>query len=135
MILEGIDYKLDRDIPDSMWNHYMQRYKQDFKTFKGEDGIFRIKCKFGEIYPHSLIKGNLAFYGEFLTPKRKSYFLNYLPKHVEIIGEGETECTIKFPIGMVSEISNTLKAKKRIKLSETEKVRRSIQLLKNKQKQ
>ena len=129
-ITDFTGWKLDRDIPSSIWNSYLRKYKQEYKVFEGEEGTLKIKCKFGEIEPYSLIKGILCFYGKFPTPNKKSRFLRKIRGlRLEITQEGEDECIVKFRESSLVDFIGLFQVKQRIKLSNEEHERRSKSMI------
>jgi hypothetical protein len=111
------EYELDRDIPVSIWNNYLKKYENRYITFKGEDGVLKIKCKFGQIEPYSLKKGYLLFFGKFPTPTKKTYFLKNLKENIEVTQMGSDEVVFKFLEKNLNILSEDLKIRKRMNLS------------------
>ena len=124
-------WELDRDIPDKIWNHYLKKYIKNYILFKGEEGTWKIKCKFGQIEPYSLKKSLLLFAGSFPTPSKKTYFLKSLRgiklpkgKEVEIVQEGYDECNIKLEEKNLKDLIRIFKVRQRRHLSKEEIQRR-----------
>lgn len=88
--------EVDGDIPDIIWNKYLNKYKGKYVLFTREDNIVRIKCKYGEIFPYSLKKGYLAFHGVFPNATKKTYFLRKFDEKVKVVINTQYECIIKF---------------------------------------
>ncbi len=118
-------WELDADIPKSVWNPYMKKYERKFVTFRGKEGIWRIKCRFGDISPYSLKRGLLMFSGTFPTPSKKTYFLKKIKGLGEITQEASFECTIKFLEKKLNDFTDILQIRQRMKLSQEERKRRS----------
>lgn len=119
-------YELDRDIPIKQWNDYMKKYSNDFMIDCSDERIKGIRCKYGKIEPYSLIKGYLAFVGDFPTPQKKAYFKRLISqKEVEITHEGYTDIIVKFSEKALQFLSDFFKCKRRMKLSKQERERRA----------
>lgn len=115
------NYGLDREIPDSIWNGYLRKYAKQFATFKGEDNITKIKCKFGHVEPFSLKHKKLLFYGDFKTSQKKTYFLKAFANKVEVVQDAYSECVIAFPEPKLAVLSGLLRCKKKRQLTEAQK--------------
>jgi len=124
-------YQLDKDIPEKIWSNYMKKYTKKHILFLGEDKIWKIKCRFGQIEPYSLIKGLLSFYGNFPSPNKKTYFLKKLISFSEVVTEGYDEIVIKFKEKELSNLNKLLKVKNRMNLSDEERLRRSETMKEN----
>jgi len=115
-------YELDKDVPPSLWNPYLKKYSKKYQTFIDEDGITKIKCKFGKIDTYSLKKGYLSFCGVFYSKNKKSFFLrkclNLIGVFFEITQESDTEVVIKFLETDLEKFEDLFLIKKRKKLTE-----------------
>ncbi len=113
---------LDRDIPDSVWNNYLSKYSEKYRVKPGKDNIKRIWChSMGEISIYSLLASKLLFYRDFLTSKKKSYFIKTLPAFCQITQNAMTEVCVSFPESKLEVLEGIFKIKKRKKLSEEQK--------------
>lgn len=121
-------WELDRDIPEQIWSTYLKKYASQFVLFKGKDGTWCIRCRFGEIQPYSLKKGYLSFYGRFPTPAKKTYFLNKIRLLAEVAQEGYDDCVVKFYEKSLMDFIEVLKIRKRLQLSAEERQKRGEQL-------
>ena len=106
------------EIPDSFWNKYVKKYRVDYKVFKGEEGIWRIKCKYGEIYPHSIIGEQLAYC--FTTEKRTVKTYNAIKAQMPDAKE-HTQFILVFPESDLKKYEEILQIKKRRHLSQEQK--------------
>ncbi len=49
-------------ITDKDWDYYLKKYRETYKLYRDEAGMWKITCKKGEIYPYSIEKQLLAVY-------------------------------------------------------------------------
>src|SRR3989344_666018 len=117
-------------IKESEWNRYLSKYDSKFKTYRDEDGISVIQCKYGKIAPFSSFLGLLGFYGCFPTSNKKTRFLAKIPPFCEVIQDGDTDVGLKFPESKLWELVGCLRIKKRRVISPEEKKRLQEQMRK-----
>lgn len=111
-------WQVDRDIPESIWNSYMNKYQERYVILTGGDNINKIKCVFGHIEPYSLKKGYLMFYGKFPTPSKKTNLLKKIKGlGFDITQEAYDEFCFKFKESSLGSLLELLKIKKRMKLT------------------
>ncbi len=123
-------YELDRDIPQNVWNGYLKKYSDKYVVRRGEDGVFYIKCYFGIITPYSLLKGYLAFHGEFPNSGKQTYFWKKIETSpVELVIMGTEEISFKFKESSLVALQDLLKIKKRVNLSIQERERRKQNMI------
>jgi len=108
----------DKDVPKNKWNRYMKKYMDKYRPFYAEDKIWKLRCKYGHVELFSLKNQRLCFYGDFLSPMRKTYFYRKLPPFVEIMQDGYTECVCVFPEEKIDSVAKALNLYKKRKISE-----------------
>lgn len=109
-------WRLDRDIPDIIWNKYLNKYSDLYKIKTSEDKIRYIVCKEGQIKPHSLIKKTLQAYID-STKRKKSFLISKLPSYCEIVQDCEQEVVVSFPESELNNLSTLFKVKKRKRIT------------------
>jgi len=106
--------KLDREIPQSIWNNYLKKYKDKYLLSCDEIGIWsiRLKKKLGFIQPYSIINKQLVAVLTFNSSKHKSFFKNRLMRNkendVEITQEGIYELCVVFNEKNIEQYENLL---------------------------
>jgi len=100
--------------------NYVRQFSKKYKVQKGDDGIWEIVCKKGDIEPYSLTE--LCCYQKF--PNRVGIYAlkNRLPKYCTVTQETGGEIVFKFPKEHLDEIADLVKAKKRRKISEEQRL-------------
>ncbi len=130
-----IRWKYDRDIPDSIWNRYLKKYKDKYLLERDEIGIWsiRLKEKLGFIQPYSLLKKQLVAVMSFRSQQHKTYFkkklVGNIGNQVKITQEGIDELCLMFDEENMKQLESLLKIRKKFKISKKERERR-IQRLK-----
>lgn len=117
-------FEIDRDIPDKIWDGYLRKYTDEYRVFRGDEGTYKIRCKFGQIEPYSLIHGYLCFAGTFSSPMKKTWFLKKRPANVEVTQDGEWEATVKFSEDYLPSLVDWLGVCKKRRLTESDRNRR-----------
>lgn len=126
---------LDRDILESVWNRYLQKYKDKYLLERDEIGIWsiRLKQKLGFIQPYSIVKQQLVAVMSFRSSQHKTFFKKKLVGNmgllVKITQEGIDELCLMFDEKNIKQLETLLKIRKKFKISKKERERR-IQRLK-----
>lgn len=114
--------KADADIPDKVWNTYLrEKYAKKYRVKMGQDRIWYILCKYGEIDVFSLKKGFLMFYGYYPTKSRKTFLIRKCPSFVRFFAEGDMECGCLFPESKLKVMEKIFIIRKKKRLSEAQK--------------
>lgn len=108
--------KRDRDIPDSIWNKYLNKYSNLYQIKTDADNIRYIVCKDGVIKPSSLVKKTLGAHIA-LTKRKKSFLISKLPFYCKVFQDAEEEVSIYFPESELNNLSNIFKIKKRKRIT------------------
>lgn len=115
-------YALDKEIPDTLWKKYLNKYSKTYKLQKGQDGTIEIKCKRGKIQPYSIIQRKLLFWGNYTSIRAKNNFFKRLdaiyPLGYKKTQEGDTEFVIVFDEKNLEDLASIIEAKKRRILSD-----------------
>jgi hypothetical protein len=84
-------------------------YKDQYRIRRGEDGIWGIVCRDGDIEPYSLTE--LSCYVE--RPVTVARLIAKLPEYCTVTQGGQTDVVFKFPIEKLDEIAEIVCAYKR----------------------
>jgi len=123
-------FKHDRDIPESIWNRYLKKYKDKYLLERDEIGIWgiRLKQKLGFIQPFSLIDKQLVAVMTFRSQQHKTFFKKKLVGNVgflvKITQEGIDELCLMFDEKNIKQLETLLKIRKKYKISKKERERR-----------
>ena len=112
------EYKLDRDIPGSVWNRYTKKYGNKYRISRDEIGEWGIRCKFGRIMIYSMLKKQLCFYGDFRSVRHKNAFIKKINGNDAFTGkitqEGDVEIVIMFPEEEIDSLAPSLLPRRKI---------------------
>ncbi|MBU0498187.1 MAG: hypothetical protein KKC68_04340 [Candidatus Thermoplasmatota archaeon] len=126
---------LDRDLPDSTWNRYLQLYGKHYRIYRDEIGIWTIKAKYGMIQPYSITKKLLVASYEFRSKNQKTFFLKrFKDFDIKITQEGVMGVSLCFNDCFLKKHVKELGIYRKYKISETELQRRTELLVKARQK-
>lgn len=99
------------------FNTRMKKFRDEgFKVQLGEDGIWSVVCKHGDIESYS--KTEMCFYGSFRSARGGNSILGKLPDYCQITQVGGGEFVFKFPNGRFYDIANLVNAKRKKILSQ-----------------
>ena len=107
-------YTSDREIPETIWNNYMRVFDTKYKVFKDEVGIHHLKCKYGSIYPHSMIKHELGVVLQFKSNQGVEVAkqrLTELSPSSYTSHEGEGDVVIVFPESDLDKVAGYLQVR------------------------
>lgn len=96
---------------DKQFENYLRQFKEKYRVKKGEDGIYEIPCKNGDIEPYSL--NELCCYQGFKSQNGVNRLKCKLPGYCTITQEAGAELVFKFPNDKLDEIARLVKARYR----------------------
>lgn len=105
---------------DRLFNNMLKAVSYKYRVVKGEDKIYEIPCKDGDIEPYSFT--DLCYYQECGTVRAKNAFKKKLPRYCSITQEGDTEIVVRFPVSELDHFADIVGAKKKRVLTETQLV-------------
>ena len=111
-------YDLDRDIPDHIWNKYLNKYAKKYKTKDDQTGMKTILTKYGTIQPYSILQDLLCLETEHGSTRSKTGFKHKIPDFCTITQEGDSELVIKFPEERLEELEVPFGIRKKKRVSE-----------------
>lgn len=125
-------YKQDRDIPDSVWNRFMQQtFGNDYVVFRSKDKVWNLKCHKTQrkdyqmwIRPYSLVNQELHLITEITSMegieqglvRQDTAILRKLKQSgvdYEITQRGSDGMCVKFPISQLSLVDKAISLKRR----------------------
>ena len=115
-------------LTDKQFNEYLNKYRNVYSIYRGEDNIRRIRCKNGEIFPYSLDGSILGYHCYESTHKR---FYSLEKKGFTITQLGYSEAILIFPESILKTVVSLLKIERlRRKRSKPRQNRKSLNLAK-----
>ena len=123
----------DRDISDSQWNRYMQKFGDKYRLIKDEINHWHLKCKYGIVAIYSIINHQLCFVGDFRSPRHKSGFKRTLIKNKfqhQISQEGDNDLVVVFDENLLDSMSQALRIYRKKRISAEQRERLRIQMRK-----
>ena len=100
---------------DKQFENYVRQFKDKYRVQKGEDGIWEIICKKGDIEPYSMTE--LCCYKIFKNRVGINKLKEKLPEYCQITQETANEIVFKFPNERLDEVAAITGAIKRRHLS------------------
>jgi len=130
----------DIEISQEFWNRYLKPYKDRYRCFCDEQGIWSIKCKKGFIQPYSIEKKQLVAVLDFKTIRQLTWFkkkLQYKATNTtQISQEGDMDICVVFDEDSLKKLVVVFKVYKKKKLSAQtkEKLRKNLILARQQRK-
>ena len=112
-----MNWNLDRDAPDRLWNLYMKNYGDRYRLIKDEIGIWHLRCKYGSVQLSSLVSHLLCYAGEFRSVRHKNAFKKKCSFKHTITQEGDTDIVIMFNEDMLDSAAQALRLYRKKKIS------------------
>jgi len=106
---------------EHQFENYVRQFSKTYKVQRGEDDIWEIPCKHGDIEPYSLTE--LCCYQSFPNRIGINRLKEKLPEYCTVTQDASSEIVFKFPNDKLTEIADIVKAKKRRHLSEEHKAK------------
>ena len=101
---------------DRAYCNHMKQYRDTYqKIRRGEDGVWELPCKRGDIEPYSLTE--LCCYQHFGSGQGVTYLKRKLPEYCTMTQEAGLEIVFKFPMEKIHEVAALVGARRRMKLS------------------
>jgi hypothetical protein len=119
-----MEYKTDRDIPDTIWNNYMRVYDNKYKVYKDEAGVYHLKCRYGSVYLHSMINHKLSAVLEYKSMQGVEIAkrtLTELAGEAEVTQEGVSDVVIVFSEFLLDKVAGFLQVRYKRRYSEEQK--------------
>lgn len=121
----------DRDISESEWNKYLDKYTTMYVIHIDEIGISCIKLNknMGYIQPYSIVNKKLIAVMDFKHNKTKNIIKRKLERmNIQIVQDGDCELSFVFPESILKSMESIINIRKRRDLSEKtrEKYRQTI---------
>lgn len=97
-------------------------YGNIYQTKRNEDRIYALKCNsgYGEVQPNDF-RGEFGLFvsgdEHFNSSKKKTTFLNKLPKYCEVTQEGDWDFVVKFPLNKLPMVEKLFRLRKRVNRS------------------
>ena len=108
-------YTSDRDIPETIWNNYVRVFDSKYKIFKDSTtGIHYLKCKYGSVQVHSMLKHELSAVLQFKSNQGVEVAkqrLTELSPQSYTSQEGEGDVVIVFPEADLDKVAGYLQVR------------------------
>lgn len=106
-----------------------EQYRRVYRVSRGEDGIYGIACRRGDIEPYSLNEEGTAVDMlccclEFRSKQAKTYGAKKIPSYCTVTQEGDRDLVFSFPLERLNEVATIVGAYRRQQLSDVERERR-----------
>lgn len=106
---------------EHQFENYVRQFSKTYKVQRGEDDIWEIPCKHGDIEPYSLTE--LCCCQGFPNRIGINRLKEKLPEYCTVTQDANSEIVFKFPNEKLDEIAEIVKAKKRWHLSDEQKAK------------
>lgn len=99
----------DSEIPDRIWNLYLKKFKDKFLLKKNENGIWYIRCKYGQIQLFSLTRHLLVYVGDYRSKQHLNWFMKKIVnKKCTIWTEGDSDISIVFHEKLMDSMTDSI---------------------------
>lgn len=106
---------------DKQFEAYLLKFQKVYRVRKGDDGIYEIPCKNGDIEPYSLKE--LCCFQQFKNGLGVNRLLKKLPEYCTVTQSAGCEIVFTFSNQHLEEIAALVKAKKRRVLTPEQKAK------------
>lgn len=96
----------------------MKQFGDKYRLIKDENNIWHIKCKFGLVQLHSIMKKQLCYIGDYRSIRHKNSFKKKCSFKHTIMQEGDIDIVIVFNEKILDSTAQALRFYKKKKISD-----------------